>query len=109
MFITKDALCDGTKWHVRTLPANPAVDPYFPMGQAALNLRVEGANIRVALQTFTPNFLRYEIRLDRGGWNETEAGFVWDLHPGPNRLEARTLNQFGVKGPVSIAEISVKE
>ncbi len=40
MFITKDALCDGTKWHVRTLPANPAVDPYFPIGQAALSLRV---------------------------------------------------------------------
>lgn len=109
MFITKDALCDGTKWHVRKLPANPAVDPYFPMGQAALHLRAEGGNIRVALQTFTPNFLRYEIRLDRGWWSETAEGFVWDLNPGRNRLEARTVNLFGVKGPVSIAEINVKE
>ncbi|HTD66424.1 MAG TPA: hypothetical protein VK846_07845, partial [Candidatus Limnocylindria bacterium] len=49
MFITKDALCDGTKWHVRTLPANPAVDPYFPIGQAALSLRAEDGKLLVAL------------------------------------------------------------
>src|SRR5258708_754729 len=29
MFIVKDKLCEGTKWHERTTPANPAVDPYF--------------------------------------------------------------------------------
>src|SRR5436190_16995507 len=56
MFITKDALCDGTKWHVRTLPASPAVDPYFPIGQAALSLWVEGGSVRVALRSLTPNF-----------------------------------------------------
>ena len=28
MFIVKDALCDGTRWHERTVPSNPAVDPY---------------------------------------------------------------------------------
>ena len=109
MFITKDALCDGTKWHVRTLPANPASDPYFPIGQAALSLLVEGGNIRVALQTLTPNFQRYEVRLDRGGWNISETKFTWEMHPGQNRLEARTVNQFGVKEPVSIAEIKVAE
>ncbi len=108
MFITKDALCDGTKWHVRTLPANPAVDPYFPIGQAALSLRPESGGIHVALKTLTPNFKRYEVRLDRGGWNASEENFVWEVHPGLNRLEARTLNQFGVKGPVSTVEIQVK-
>jgi len=109
MFITKDALCDGTKWHVRTLPANPAVDPYFPIGQAALSLRTERGGVRVALKTLTPNFKRYEARLDRGGWNVSEDNFVWEVHPGRNRLEARTVNQFGVTGPVSNAEIEVKE
>jgi hypothetical protein len=34
MFIVKDALCDGTSWHVRTVPAQPATDPYFPIGRA---------------------------------------------------------------------------
>ncbi len=109
MFITKDALCDGTKWHVRTLPTNPAVDPYFPIGQSALNLEAKDGALHVTLRTLTPNFARYELRIDRGGWNATGERFVWDVHPGRNRLEARTVNRFGVKGPVSSAEIEVKE
>ena len=109
MFITKDALCDGTKWHVRTLPANPAVDPYFPIGQAALSLRVEGEVLRVALKTFTPNFKRYEARMGGGEWKATGEDFAWPVHSGLNLLEARTVNQFGVVGPVSTAEIFVNE
>ena len=35
----------------------------------------------------------------------TEAGFLWSIHPGSNRLELRTVNQFGVTGPVSTVEI----
>lgn len=109
MFITKDALCDGTKWHVRTLPANPAVDPYFPIGQAAVSLRVEGDNLRVALKTFTPNFKRYEVRLDGGEWKPSGESLEWAVRPGSNQLEARTVNQFGVVGPVSMAEVVVRE
>lgn len=109
MFITKDALCDGTKWHVRTLPTNPAVDPYFPIGQATLNLRAEGANLRVALKTLTPSFKRYEVRIDRGGSDASGESFLWELHPGRNRIEVRTVNQFGVIGSTSSAEIEVKE
>jgi hypothetical protein len=109
MFITKDALCDGTKWHLRTKPEDPAMDPYFPIGQATLSLRVEGRNIQVAFKTLTPNFQRYEVRLDRGGWSPVEEGFVWEVYAGSNRLEARTVNQFGVNGPVSSAVIEVRE
>lgn len=109
MFITKDSLCDGTSWHVRTLPADPARDPYFPIGQAALELVARNGSLGVNLRTLTPNFARFELRIDRGGWAETEGNFTWDLHPGRNRLEARTVNQFGVKGPVSTAEVDVKE
>jgi hypothetical protein len=109
MFIVKDQLCDGTKWHVRTVPADPAVDPYFPIGQAALSLFAEDGRIRAAFKTLTPNFNRYETRIDGGGWKPSEDTFNWDIHGGQNRLEARTLNQFGVFGPVSAAEIEVKE
>jgi hypothetical protein len=109
MFIVKDQLCDGTQWHVRKVPANPAVDPYFPIGQAALSLKAEGANIQVALKTLTPNFKRYEVQLDRGEWKPTDESLVWLVHPGLNRLEARTVNRFGVTGPLSTAEIQVKE
>lgn len=108
MFITKDALCDGTKWHVRTLPANPVVDPYFPIGQAALSLRAKDGKLLVALQTLTPNFKRNEVQMDGGGWRASGEQFVWSAHSGSNRLEARTVNQFGVSGPISTAEIEVK-
>lgn len=109
MFITKDALCDGTKWHVRTLPANPAVDPYFPIGQASLSLRADNDQLRVSLKTLTPNFKRYEICINGGEWKATGDDFVWSVRAGSNRLEARTVNQFGVTGPISTAEVDVKE
>ena len=109
MFIVKDQLCNGTQWHVRTGPANPAVDPYFPIGQAALSLFAEDGKIRVALKTLTPNFKRYEVQIDGGGWKPSDETFIWNIHDGQNRLEARTLNKFGVSGPVSAAEFQVKE
>jgi hypothetical protein len=107
MFIVKDKLCDGTRWHERTVPANPAVDPYFPIGQAALSLRAEAGTINVSLKTMTPNFYRYEVQMDGSGWKSSIDHFVWRVHPGPNRLEARTVNQFGVHGPISTAELEL--
>jgi hypothetical protein len=108
MFITKDALCDGTSWHVRPKPAHPDRDPYFPLGQSAMDLRVEQGTLQVRLRTFTPNFERFERRLDGGPWMPAEVGFPWPLHPGTNRLETRTVNRFGVMGPVATARCDVK-
>ncbi|MFO1500877.1 MAG: hypothetical protein U1G07_21230 [Verrucomicrobiota bacterium] len=107
MFIVKDQLCEGTRWHTRPLPANPAVDPYFPIGQATLSLRPSPQGIAVSFNTLTPNFDRYEARLDHAGWKTVPGVFVWPLHPGRNVLEARTVNQFSISGPVSLAELEV--
>lgn len=107
MFIVQDQLCDGTKWHVRTVPENPAIDPYFPIDQAALSVAVENGKIRVTLKTLTPNFRQFEIRPDGGDWTAANATFLWELHSGQNRFEARTLNQFGVTGPISTAVLDV--
>ena len=106
MFIVKDKLCDATHWHERVLPAHPAVDPYFPIDQASLALRSENGAISVSVRTFTPNFDRYEARIDGAEWKTTEDRFSWNVHPGMNRLQVRTVNQFGVTGPVSSAELS---
>src|SRR5207244_7762538 len=99
MFIVKDQLCDGTKWHVRTVPQDPAADPYFPIGQAALRVMLDGGKIKVALKSLTPNFKSYEVQVDGAGWKTSPDSFLWKTHPGLNRIEARTVNQFGVKGP----------
>jgi hypothetical protein len=109
MFIVKDALCDGTKWHVRDYPQNPSADPYFALGQAALALSADsGRNaIVVEVKTLTPNLARMEARFDDGPWQSTEEAFGWTLNPGRNLLEVRTVNRFGVEGPVSKAEFQV--
>lgn len=107
MFIVKDQLCDGTKWHVRTVPANPEIDPYFPIGQAALSLFAEAGKVKVALKTLTPNFKRFEVQFDGGGWSASDDTFTWNVRAGQHRLEARTLNTFGVTGPISTAILEI--
>lgn len=106
MFITKDRICEGTNWHERLSPADPEHGPYFPINQAAMTLRSDGDTIHVRLETFTPNFKAFFVRIDQGEWKPSEASFDWPPHAGTNLLEAKAVNRFGVEGPVSRAEIS---
>ncbi len=109
MFITKDNVCDGTQWHKRMAPANPATDPYFPIDQAALTLTPNGqASVKVTLKTMTPNFRTYVAQIDGEQWKPVGDSFAWSLHSGRNQLLTKSVNQFGVDGPVSTAEIVVK-
>lgn len=105
MFIVKDSLCDGTRWHTRDLPPHPATDAYFPIGQAELGVAVEDGELMVSVATNTPNLERIEVRLDGGEWKASEERVRWEVRAGVNRLEARTVNRFGVCGPVSTAVV----
>jgi hypothetical protein len=108
MFITRDKLCDGTKWHQRTSPADPATEPYFPINQSAMTITLDGRALKVALRTMTPNFKTYMTRLDGGEWKPLETSSItWAPHAGRNQLEVKTVNRFGVDGPVSLAEVEV--
>jgi len=100
-FSIKDDFAKGDYHPNDLLTTNPAVDPYFPINQAALALVPEGESIKVTLGTMTPNFKEFRIRLDGGEWKATEPAFVWKIHDGENRLEAVSVNKFGVEGPVS--------
>lgn len=108
MFITKDHICDGTSWHQRVNPADPAHDPYFPINQSALSLKPDGSNVQVSLKTLTPNFKTYLACFDDDPWKPVGDHFAWPIHAGRNCLEVKTVNQFGVEGPVSKAEIQVE-
>ena len=79
-----------------------------PLGQAGVDLAVEGGKLMVGLKTLTPNFTRFEIRRDDGEWGPSAAAFEWKLRPGVSRLEARTVNAFGITGPVSTADVEVE-
>jgi hypothetical protein len=104
MFIVKDALCDGTKWHIRDLPKNPAVDPYFPINQASIDLNSDGNNLRVDLKTFTPNFAHFEFQRETGPWKPCADSIAWTPHAGRNELRIRAVNAFGVAGPISVIQ-----
>jgi hypothetical protein len=108
MFIVQDKLCEGTKWHKRTIPADPAHDPYFPIGQASPTITAAGDALHVSLKTLTPNFKTYMARFDGGDWKPTANPFTWTPRAGTNRLELRTVNQFAVEGPISTIEIQAK-
>lgn len=119
MFILKDdELSRGVSWHKRDNPKNPAVEPYFPLGQADLKLEpVAGpstssgqerpAAVKVTVSTMTPNFAGYRWRLDGQAWTEGEPG-TWTLHKGTNTLEVKSVNRFGVEGRPSKVVLEVK-
>jgi len=70
-----------------------------------VTLASEQGKVAVKLQTMTPNFQAYEVRFAGGSWGVTDANLLWAIRPGLNRLEARTVNRFGVHDPTSTVEV----
>jgi hypothetical protein len=107
MFTTVDAWSKGQEGHHRDHPQDPAVEPYFPINQAAFTLTPSGDDLQVTLKTITPNFATFQVRLDGRDWADSKEAFTWQLHEGRNSLEARSVNKFGVGGPESSVVLSV--
>jgi hypothetical protein len=82
-------------------------DAYYPIHQAALALAAEGDAVKVTIGTLTPNFKEFRVRLDGGEWKTTEPTFTWPVKAGKNRLEAMSVNRFGIEGPVSTVVLDV--
>jgi hypothetical protein len=107
MFITKDDLCEGQQWREGRYVKEPAVDPYFPINQATLSLSPDGDALRVGMKTLTPNFKTFRVRVDEGEWSDCAEERTWNPRRGRNVLEAKSVNEFGVEGPVSALELQV--
>ena len=74
-------------------------DIFWTLNQAYIHLYDEGSEeVRVQLETVTPNFKRFEICIDNGEWVESGPVFGWKLHEGQNFLNSRSVNKFGVRG-----------
>ena len=59
------------------------------------------------IDTFTPGFDTFLVRVDGGAWTEQlSPAWTWTLRPGLNRLEARVRTVRGVLGPVSEIEVA---
>ena len=108
MFITKDQLCEGTTWHKRKLPENPATDPYFPINQTAISLEQDGATLTAQFKTLTPSFKQFEVKLNDSNWQPAESSLKWKPDAGLNSLHIRAMNKFNVAGPASLLEVKVR-
>jgi len=103
-------------------------DLYWTLNQAQLHLSRqpgEDGTMQVMLDTVTPNFAGYEVKIDGQDWTPWPVGqgstvpalksaktfparptgacvaFDWKLHPGRNTIEARPFNAAGLRGIIS--------
>jgi len=80
-------------------------DVYWQLNRVRMAVQpVEGAQLNVFLETFTPNFSHFSVRVDSSRTVSVQDGlFEWKLRPGPNALEIASVNQWGISGrPVSL-------
>ena len=80
--------------------------PSLNQSEFFLSQTEEEGVLRVEVDTETPGFAAFSVRIDDGSWQEhKEATWHWPLHSGLNRLRVKTRNSAGVCGPESYAEI----
>lgn len=106
----------GFLWWGETIPeeqpqfplhSSRIADFYWPLGQVAIDLQWEQEDtLLVHLATCLPNFCCFEVQIDDGPWQESEANFSWRLHPGENGLRARARNAFGLSGRESYVKLA---
>ena len=77
---------------------------YWPLNRVRITVQPGGgAQLRLFLETFTPNFSHFIIRFESGQAVSIQNGlFEWELHPGPNELEISSVNQWGISGRPAI-------
>ena len=91
-----------------SLHTNRRQDFDWPLNQSELTLSEtkEPGVLRVDVDTETPCFEAFVIRIDRGDFFETTtSSFEWRLHEGLNNLRVRARNSVGVSGPESFVSV----
>ena len=67
-----------------------------------LEATATAGELRVQLDTETPGLATYLIDVDKKGIEKSPGEFLWKLHAGTNRLEAKTRNIAGREGMSSV-------
>lgn len=98
-FMIVDDRNNKVKWHTRHVPKD-LKEAYWSLGEAKMRiLAKEKGKLTVKLETNTPNFDTFMIKLNNLEWRESKEEFLWDLNKGSNSLRVTTKNKLGVKGP----------
>jgi hypothetical protein len=81
-------------------PARPQdIDWSLNWCRLHLSRTKEGSELRVDVETHTPNLARLEKRVGgKGAWEPAPVSFRWGMQPGVNELEVRSVNQWGKAG-----------
>ena len=91
-----------------TQHANRRADFYPTLNQTRYVAEaIDERQLRIYLETETPGFLAFQVRVDEQSWQECPAQIGWPLHEGLNVLEMRALNNMGVPGVVSALNVEV--
>ncbi len=88
----------GVGWEPIRIEASCEDDLYWTLNTARLHLRPCGDSLSVIAETQTPNFARFESRIDGGEWKPSPAAFMWTPHKGENSLEVRPVCAFAREG-----------
>lgn len=76
--------------------------------RAHLARTAQAGEVRIDLETFTPNLGRLEMTEEspeKPAWKPVTASFLWKLKPGKNTLRVRGVNQFERAGSESTVQV----
>jgi hypothetical protein len=95
------------KYEEYTYQSSHPKDFYWTINQAQVFLSAtdKPGELRVQLDTVTPNFAAFRVRLDGGEWQDAGPEFPWTLHAGANTLEAKPINTLRKDGITSLVKI----
>jgi hypothetical protein len=89
--------------------SNRFVDFYEPLNQSQIFLSETDQRgfLKVEVDTYTPGFMTFLVRINDGKWAEQKnAAWKWKLKAGMNKIEIRVRTSEGVLGPVSCVKVT---
>jgi len=96
------------KYEEYTYHSSHPRDFYWTLNQAQIFLIAgdQKEDLNVILDTETPNFENFQVRIDGKEWKDSSYEFLWRLHDGDNTIEAKPVNMFQKGGIIS--KITIK-
>jgi len=80
------------------------MDFYSPLNQSQVFLSEtdKQGELKVDINTFTPGFKTFLVRVDDGKWTEEKKdSWIWNLNAGMNEIETRVETAQKILGPIS--------
>ncbi len=92
-----------SKYEEYTYQSSHKRDFYWTLNQAQIFLTASNKSneLKVFLDTVTPNFEKFQVRINGKEWKDSPSELLWKLSKGDNVIEARPVNKFNKNGIIS--------